>query len=203
MPLTVYPEFQVPASRPRDPGLPRPVPMRGGSTHGSQRRPNLRSQRITDLRNQPAPKAIGLSPIEEKEYDLQSKQLSATSDDLSQEDTIFSATPKFDLANPLDSHIAARRGRPPTREIELDPFGLPLSPQPLRDPKDPLTWSQGKKICILIHISLMSFLSQFLAMCIVSFQLVFPPTILTFLGLRSLSATQVLSHQLHQNFLSH
>jgi hypothetical protein len=61
------------------------------------------------------------------------------------------------------------QGEPlPERELQLDPFGLPLSPQPLGDPLDPLTWSRWKKIKILIHISLMSFLSQFLAMSIVS-----------------------------------
>jgi hypothetical protein len=59
-------------------------------------------------------------------------------------------------------------GHPFQREILLDPFGLPLSPQPIPDERDPLTWSHGRKMGILAHISIMSFLSQFLANSIVS-----------------------------------
>jgi hypothetical protein len=204
MPLNAFPDFgQDRPSRPRDPGLPRLVPMRGGSHPGSQRRPDLRSQRITDLRNQPVPGAVGLSPIEEKEYDFPSKQLSATSDELSAEDTISSSSPKFELPSPLDSDIARKRGRPTTREIELDPFGLPLSPQPLRDPKDPLTWSQKRKICILIHVSIMSFLSQFLAMSIVSCIPCRALQVSHSVGICALSIAQILPHQLRQDIISH
>ncbi|TID15193.1 hypothetical protein E2P81_ATG08266 [Venturia nashicola] len=49
------------------------------------------------------------------------------------------------------------------REVVLDKFGFPLLPQPLDDPRDPLTWSRIAKIKILIQISLMSFLSLFTA----------------------------------------
>jgi hypothetical protein len=58
-------------------------------------------------------------------------------------------------------------GRPIQRPILLDPFGLPLSPQPVPDEKDPLTWSHGRKMNVLAHISVMSFLAQFLANSIV------------------------------------
>ncbi|KAF2675338.1 MFS general substrate transporter [Microthyrium microscopicum] len=57
---------------------------------------------------------------------------------------------------------------PPRRPTKLDPFGLPLEPQPVPDDNDPLTWDQRRKVNILILISLMSFLSQFLAMDISS-----------------------------------
>ena len=59
-------------------------------------------------------------------------------------------------------------GPPLQRAILLDPFGLPLFPQPVPDERDPLTWSHGRKMNILAHISIMSFLSQFLANGIVS-----------------------------------
>jgi hypothetical protein len=59
-------------------------------------------------------------------------------------------------------------GQPLQRELLLDPFGLPLSPQPIPDEKDPLIWSHGRKMNVLAHISIMSFLSQFLATSIVS-----------------------------------
>jgi hypothetical protein len=58
--------------------------------------------------------------------------------------------------------------RPPHREVVMDKFGFPLSPQPLDDPRDPLTWSKAVKIRILIQISLLSFLSLFTAYAIVS-----------------------------------
>lgn len=54
------------------------------------------------------------------------------------------------------------------REIQMDKFGFPLSPQPLHDPKDPLTWSKVTKLKILIQISLLSFASLFTAYTIVS-----------------------------------
>jgi hypothetical protein len=65
-------------------------------------------------------------------------------------------------------------GEPVERELKLDPFGLPLEPQPLDDKDDPLSWSQRRKISVLILISLMSFLSQFLAMAIVRIPLPYP-----------------------------
>jgi MFS family permease len=49
------------------------------------------------------------------------------------------------------------------RELVLDPSGLPLSPQPLEDERDPLTWPFRRKLGILIQVALMSFLAQFLA----------------------------------------
>jgi hypothetical protein len=58
-------------------------------------------------------------------------------------------------------------GHPFQQEILLDPFGLPLFPQPIPDERDPLTWSHGRKMNVLAHISIISFLSQFLANCIV------------------------------------
>jgi hypothetical protein len=58
-------------------------------------------------------------------------------------------------------------GQPFQRETLLDPFGLPLSPQPIPDERDPLTWSHGRKMGILAHISILSFLAQFLANSIV------------------------------------
>jgi hypothetical protein len=60
--------------------------------------------------------------------------------------------------------------RAPEREVVLDKFGFPLLPQPLDDPRDPLTWSKAVKIRILIQISLLSFLSLFTAYAIVSAQ---------------------------------
>jgi hypothetical protein len=60
--------------------------------------------------------------------------------------------------------------RSPEREVVLDKFGFPLLPQPLDDPRDPLTWSKAVKIRILIQISLLSFLSLFTAYAIVSAQ---------------------------------
>lgn len=58
--------------------------------------------------------------------------------------------------------------RAPEREVVLDKFGFPLLPQPLDDPRDPLTWSKAVKIKVLIQISLLSFLSLFTAYAIVS-----------------------------------
>jgi hypothetical protein len=57
---------------------------------------------------------------------------------------------------------------PLDRTVVMDKFGFPLSPQPLDDPRDPLTWSPAVKIRILIQISLLSFLSLFTAYAIVS-----------------------------------
>lgn len=54
------------------------------------------------------------------------------------------------------------------RDVLRDKFGFPLSPQPLDDEKDPLTWSNAVKYKILIQISLHSFLSHFSAFAIVS-----------------------------------
>jgi hypothetical protein len=59
-------------------------------------------------------------------------------------------------------------GQPLQREVIFDPFGLPLLPQPLPDKQDPITWSQKKKIIVLLQVAVFSFLAQFLAMCIVS-----------------------------------
>jgi hypothetical protein len=59
--------------------------------------------------------------------------------------------------------------RAPERGVVLDKFGFPLLPQPLDDPRDPLTWSKAVKIRILIQISLLSSLSLFTAYAIVSF----------------------------------
>jgi hypothetical protein len=116
------------------------------------------------------PKTVQAAPIlpaiEEKEADIKIQQFFV--EDSSPESTVFSDTAPdkekyIHLQDPLSP------GEPlPERELQLDPFGLPLSPQPLGDPLDPLTWSRWKKIKVLIHISLMSFLSQFLAMSIVS-----------------------------------
>ncbi|KAE9990955.1 hypothetical protein Vi05172_g8435 [Venturia inaequalis] len=61
------------------------------------------------------------------------------------------------MMTPLDGD------REEQREVVLDKFGFPLLPQPLDDPRDPLTWSQAVKIKILIQISLLSFLSLFTA----------------------------------------
>lgn len=58
--------------------------------------------------------------------------------------------------------------REPQRDVVLDKFGFPLLPQPLDDPRDPLTWSRTVKIKILVQISLLSFLSLFTAYAIVS-----------------------------------
>lgn len=69
------------------------------------------------------------------------------------------------MMTPLDGD------REEQREVVLDKFGFPLLPQPLDDPRDPLTWSQAVKIKILIQISLLSFLSLFTAYTIVSLHL--------------------------------
>lgn len=112
------------------------------------------------------PTAPNLPPIEEKEVDIKVQQLLL--EDASPEPIVFSDTsPDKEKYSHLQDPLSP--GEPlPERELQLDPFGLPLSPQPLGDPLDPLTWSRWKKIKVLVHISLMSFLSQFLAMSIVS-----------------------------------
>ncbi|KAL6697017.1 MFS general substrate transporter [Trichoderma pleuroticola] len=47
--------------------------------------------------------------------------------------------------------------------LKLDPRGLPLSPQPTDDPKDPLNWNRWLKLMVLAEVSLFSFLSLFSA----------------------------------------
>ncbi|KAL7781798.1 MFS general substrate transporter [Trichoderma afarasin] len=47
--------------------------------------------------------------------------------------------------------------------LKLDPRGLPLSPQPTDDPKDPLNWNRWLKLMVLAEVSLFSFLALFSA----------------------------------------
>jgi hypothetical protein len=89
------------------------------------------------------------------------KQPRLFSIDEKDEEKIDDPTPEPTQAKPVIGH-------PFQREILLDPFGLPLYPQPVPDERDPLTWSHGRKMNILAHISVMSFLAQFLANSIVS-----------------------------------
>lgn len=51
--------------------------------------------------------------------------------------------------------------------LKLDPRGLPLSPQPTDDPKDPLNWNRWLKLMVLAEVSLFSFLALFSASLIV------------------------------------
>lgn len=51
--------------------------------------------------------------------------------------------------------------------VKLDPRGLPLSPQPTDDPKDPLNWNRWLKLMVLAEVSLFSFLALFSASLIV------------------------------------
>lgn len=53
------------------------------------------------------------------------------------------------------------------RALKLDPRGLPLSPQPTDDPKDPLNWNRWLKLMVLAEVSLFSFLALFSASLIV------------------------------------
>lgn len=53
------------------------------------------------------------------------------------------------------------------RPLKLDPRGLPLSPQPTDDPKDPLNWNRWLKLMVLVEVSLFSFLALFSASLIV------------------------------------
>jgi hypothetical protein len=104
-----------------------------------------------------------LSSIEEKDMDMRVEYISSGS-----------ASPGDSLSTNFDQSFkpeicSTPFGQPPQREVIFDPFGLPLSPQPLSDGHDPLSWSQRKKIIILLQVSVFSFLAQFLAMCIVSF----------------------------------
>jgi hypothetical protein len=79
-----------------------------------------------------------------------------------------SETGRWPLRQDSEEHKPIPFGRPVEREILLDPFGLPLSPQPLPYSRDPLNWSKKKKFWILIQIALQAFLAQFLSNCIVS-----------------------------------
>jgi hypothetical protein len=113
----------------------------------------------------PLPGAPNLATIAEKEKDFDIRVQQLSSGDTSPDTTAPSPeTPDNEKYKSTQDPF----GELPQRELQLDPFGLPLSPQPLEDPLDPLTWSRWKKIKVLIHISIMSFLSQFLAMSIVS-----------------------------------
>lgn len=51
--------------------------------------------------------------------------------------------------------------------LKMDPRGLPLSPQPTDDPKDPLNWNRWLKLMVLAEVSLFSFLALFSASLIV------------------------------------
>lgn len=51
--------------------------------------------------------------------------------------------------------------------LKLDPRGLPLSPQPTNDPKDPLNWNRWLKLMVLAEVSIFSFLALFSASLIV------------------------------------
>lgn len=51
--------------------------------------------------------------------------------------------------------------------LKLDPRGLPLSPQPTDDPKDPLNWNRWLKLMVLAEVSIFSFLALFSASLIV------------------------------------
>ena len=51
--------------------------------------------------------------------------------------------------------------------VKMDPRGLPLSPQPTDDPKDPLNWNRWLKLMVLAEVSLFSFLALFSASLIV------------------------------------
>ena len=113
----------------------------------------------------PLPTQPNLAPIEEKDKDGDIKVQELSSGDTSPE--FLKPSPNV-LQNEKQDELQDPFGELPERELQLDPFGLPLSPQPLGDPLDPLTWSRWKKIKVLIHISAMSFLSQFLGMSIVS-----------------------------------
>ncbi|KAM0253121.1 hypothetical protein ACHAQJ_007397 [Trichoderma viride] len=47
--------------------------------------------------------------------------------------------------------------------LKMDPRGLPLSPQPTSDPKDPLNWNRWLKLMVLTEVSIFSFLALFSA----------------------------------------
>jgi hypothetical protein len=51
--------------------------------------------------------------------------------------------------------------------LKLDPRGIPLSPQPTDDPKDPLNWNRWLKLMVLTEVSIFSFLALFSASLIV------------------------------------
>jgi hypothetical protein len=105
-----------------------------------------------------------LSSIEEKDISVFIESISSgTASPADRLDTPFNECLKKEICS-------TPFGQPAQREIILDPFGLPLFPQPLQDEGDPLSWSQRKKIIILLQISILSFLAQFLAVCIVSYQ---------------------------------
>jgi hypothetical protein len=103
-----------------------------------------------------------LSAIEEKDAAIRIESISSGLSSTAE-------SPSESLNGIFESQtISPPFGQPLQRELMLDPFGLPLSPQPLLDGQDPLSWTQKKKIIILIQISILSFLAQFLAMDIVS-----------------------------------
>jgi hypothetical protein len=106
-----------------------------------------------------------LSSIEEKDAAIRIESISSglSSTDESPNSSFNGAFKPETISPPF--------GEPLQREVILDPFGLPLSPQPLPDGQDPLSWTQKKKVIILIQISILSFLAQFLAMDIVSPQI--------------------------------
>jgi hypothetical protein len=122
------------------------------------------------LKSPMASTSNALPKIEEKDAEISRYEIISTPE--SGSGTLGSNSSDAQSRSPSDEEVVKEYyppfGQPIQRELELDARGLPLFPQPLPDENDPLTWSKRRKFNVLIHISLMSFLSQFLAMSIVS-----------------------------------